>query len=98
MEPRKRTSCTRNFSLCEGACRMSVAAASGFGPSTLLRLGRISNLPTVWTNVIAGAVIAGGASGASEIALVALAMSAFYVGGMYLNDFFDRAIDAQERP
>jgi UbiA prenyltransferase family len=77
---------------------MSVAAASGFGPSTLLRLGRISNLPTVWTNVIAGTVVAGGASGASEIALIALAMSAFYVGGMYLNDFFDRAIDAHERP
>jgi hypothetical protein len=77
---------------------MSVAAAADFGPSTLLRLGRISNLPTVWTNVIAGAVIAGGARGPGEIALIALAMSAFYVGGMYLNDFFDRAIDARERP
>ena len=77
---------------------MSVVAAGGFGPSTLLRLGRISNLPTVWTNVIAGAVIAGGTRRASEIVPVALAMSAFYVGGMYLNDFFDRAIDARERP
>jgi hypothetical protein len=77
---------------------MSVAAARGFGPSTLLRLGRISNLPTVWTNVIAGTVIAGGARRTGEIVLIALAMSAFYVGGMYLNDFFDRAIDARERP
>jgi 4-hydroxybenzoate polyprenyltransferase len=77
---------------------MSIAAAPGFGPSTLLRLGRISNLPTVWTNVIAGAVIAGGTARADEVALLALAMSAFYVGGMYLNDFFDRAIDARERP
>ncbi len=25
-------------------------------------------------------------------------MSLFYVGGMYLNDYFDRAIDARERP
>ena len=25
-------------------------------------------------------------------------MTAFYIGGMYLNDFFDRAIDARERP
>ena len=25
-------------------------------------------------------------------------MTAFYVGGMYLNDFFDRAIDARDRP
>jgi hypothetical protein len=65
--------------------------------STLLRLGRISNLPTVWTNVVAGSVIAGGARPA-ELALTLLAMTAFYVGGMYLNDFFDRAIDARDRP
>ena len=26
-----------------------------------LRLGRVSNLPTVWTNVLAGAVLGGGA-------------------------------------
>ncbi|HXW30567.1 MAG TPA: UbiA family prenyltransferase [Xanthobacteraceae bacterium] len=77
---------------------MSVAAARGFSASTLLRLGRTSNLPTVWTNVIAGTVIAGGVRRPSEIALIALAMSAFYVGGMYLNDFFDRSIDARERP
>jgi len=77
---------------------MSDATARGFGPSTLLRLGRISNLPTVWTNVIAGVVIAGGMGRASAIALIAVAMSAFYVAGMYLNDFFDRAIDARERP
>ena len=30
--------------------------------------------------------------------LVLVAMSLFYVGGMYLNDYFDRAIDARERP
>jgi 4-hydroxybenzoate polyprenyltransferase len=77
---------------------MSVAAARGFSPLTLLRLGRISNLPTVWTNVVAGTVIAGGTHGPGEVAVIALAMSAFYVGGMYLNDFFDRAIDARERP
>jgi hypothetical protein len=65
--------------------------------STLLRLGRISNLPTVWTNVIAGLVIAGGVR-LDQFALIALAMTAFYVGGMYLNDFFDRAIDVRERP
>ena len=65
--------------------------------STLLRLGRISNLPTVWTNVIAGSVIAGGAS-PDQLALIVSAMTAFYVGGMYLNDFFDRAVDARERP
>src|SRR5262249_62115951 len=78
---------------------MSAVTVYGFDLATLLRLGRIANLPTVWTNVIAGSLIAGGGSvGPTEIALIALAMSAFYVGGVYLNDFFDRAIDARERP
>src|SRR5882757_5273910 len=65
--------------------------------STLLRLGRISNLPTVWTNVIAGLVVAGSVQ-PDKFAWIASAMTAFYVGGMYLNDFFDRSIDARERP
>jgi 4-hydroxybenzoate polyprenyltransferase len=77
---------------------MSVISAQVPSVWTLLRLGRISNLPTVWTNAIAGSVIAGGARRPTEIALIAIAMSAFYIGGMYLNDFFDRAIDARERP
>lgn len=62
-----------------------------------LKLGRVSNLPTVASNVIAGVVLAGGASPA-RIALVAFSMSLAYVGGMYLNDAFDRQIDARERP
>jgi 4-hydroxybenzoate polyprenyltransferase len=66
--------------------------------STLLRLGRVSNLPTVWTNVVAGSVIAGGYDRPGHIAVTALAMTTFYVGGMYLNDYFDREIDARERP
>jgi 4-hydroxybenzoate polyprenyltransferase len=77
---------------------MSAAAARMPGLSTLLRLGRISNLPTVWTNVLAGSVIAGGDRHSNQIALILIAMSAFYVGGMYLNDFFDREIDARDRP
>jgi 4-hydroxybenzoate polyprenyltransferase len=51
----------------------------------------------VWTNVIAGSVIAGDAR-PDQLALIALAMTAFYIGGMYLNDFFDRAADARDRP
>jgi 4-hydroxybenzoate polyprenyltransferase len=66
--------------------------------STLLRLGRISNIATVWTNVLAGSVIAGGDRTPGRIALILLAITAFYVGGMYLNDFFDREIDARDRP
>jgi hypothetical protein len=77
---------------------MSVTAVARPSLSTLLRLGRISNVPTVWTNVLAGSVIAGGEQHPNEIALIATAMTAFYVGGMYLNDFFDRAVDARDRP
>jgi UbiA prenyltransferase family len=77
---------------------MSAAAAQMPSLSTLLRLGRISNVPTVWTNVLAGSIIAGGAGHSDQVALIAMAMTAFYVGGMYLNDYFDRAIDARDRP
>jgi UbiA prenyltransferase family len=77
---------------------MSVATAEMPSLSTLLRLGRISNLPTIWTNVLAGSMIAGGSEHADGIALILIAMTAFYVGGMYLNDFFDRFADARDRP
>jgi UbiA prenyltransferase family len=77
---------------------MNVVALRAPSAQTLLRLGRVSNLPTVWTNVIAGATIANAAVNLVDVALVGLAMTAFYVGGMYLNDFFDRDIDARERP
>jgi hypothetical protein len=88
-----------NIVLREGTDRMNVAAAVRMPRlSALLRLGRISNIPTVWTNVLAGSVIAGGDRNPGGIALIMLAMTAFYVGGMYLNDFFDREIDARDRP
>jgi 4-hydroxybenzoate polyprenyltransferase len=77
---------------------MNVVAMRAPSAQTLLKLGRVSNLPTVWTNVIAGATIANAAASLIDVAVVGLAMTAFYVGGMYLNDFFDRDIDARERP
>jgi 4-hydroxybenzoate polyprenyltransferase len=58
----------------------------------------VSNLPTVWTNVLAGVMLAGGEWQTWHTAVTLLAMSLFYVGGMYLNDYYDRAIDARERP
>jgi len=63
-----------------------------------LRLGRISNLPTVWTNVLVGALLAGGSLADPRLPLLMLALSFFYVGGMFLNDAFDREFDAQHRP
>lgn len=62
-----------------------------------LELGRVSNLPTVWTNVLAGAVLAGGSVTPRALAAPLLAGTAFYVGGMFLNDGFDREIDRRER-
>ena len=77
---------------------MNVVAVRAPSVQALLRLGRVSNLPTVWTNVVAGATIANTAANIVDVAFVGLATTAFYVGGMYLNDFFDRDIDARERP
>ena len=87
-----------------------------------LEVMRISNLPTVVSNAIAGAalgaaalaaaraetaglrIFAGGVvttDGGPSFAAVLAAMLAppfAYVGGMILNDAFDAAIDARERP
>jgi 4-hydroxybenzoate polyprenyltransferase len=63
-----------------------------------LRLGRVSNLPTVVSNVLAGVALAGRHPAPVTIALVCLAMSLMYVAGMFLNDAFDRDIDRVERP
>ena len=63
-----------------------------------LRLGRVSNLPTVWTNTLAGIVLAGGQAGDPRTGPLMLALSLFYVAGMYLNDAYDAEFDARERP
>ena len=61
---------------------------------TILILGRVSNLPTVWTNVIAGWFLAGGVWDV-RIAWAALAGSLVYIGGMTLNDAFDAEWDRE---
>ncbi len=65
---------------------------------TALRLGRVSNLPTVWTNTVAGAVLAAGVLPWGPVAVMICAFSLFYVGGMFLNDAFDAKYDATHRP
>ncbi len=64
----------------------------------LLRLGRVSNLPTVWTNILAGVVLAGAQIELVPLVILFTALSLFYIAGMYLNDAFDHDIDARERP
>ncbi len=63
-----------------------------------LRLGRVSNLPTLWTNVLAGTVLAGSTPAPVQLGLLLLAVSLFYMAGMYLNDAFDRHFDAAAYP
>ena len=66
--------------------------------TTLLKLGRVSNLPTVWSNTLAGAVLAGVYIFNESVPLLLLAMSLAYIGGMFLNDAYDSKIDSIERP
>lgn len=63
-----------------------------------LRLGRVSNLPTVWSNVLSALALAQALTLRVHVLALAVIFSSFYVGGMYLNDAFDREIDAAERP
>ncbi len=65
---------------------------------SLLILGRVSNLPTVWTNVAAGLALAGASVRSPQLVVIGVSVSLMYVAGMYLNDAFDRAHDAEHRP
>jgi hypothetical protein len=74
------------------------ALLRGVEPRVFLELGRVSNLPTVWSNVLAGMVLSGGWLAPGALLAVLAGASAIYVGGMFLNDAFDAEIDARERP
>lgn len=64
---------------------------------TLLALCRVSNLPTVWMNVLTAALLTEGAPVWSQVLFLMIALSASYCGGMVLNDYFDREYDALEQ-
>jgi len=71
---------------------------------TAFILGRVSNVPTVWTNVVAALVISHSAlktpyyENWPVLLLVCFSVTLLYIGGMYLNDAFDREVDSIERP
>jgi hypothetical protein len=65
---------------------------------TALRLGRVSNLPTVVTNVLAGCMLSNTEFSLAVYGGLCVAMTLAYVGGMFLNDAFDREFDARVRP
>src|SRR5437762_1163616 len=63
---------------------------------TLLILGRVSNLPTVWSNCLAGWLLGGGGDSLRLVQLCA-GTTLLYLGGMFLNDAFDAQFDQQHR-
>ena len=65
--------------------------------TTALKLGRISNLPTVWTNVLVGCALVNPQFSNWTAVLTALAISLFYIAGMLLNDVFDFQWDRQNQ-
>jgi 4-hydroxybenzoate polyprenyltransferase len=67
---------------------------------TLLILGRVSNLPTVWSNCLAAWLLNGGQLW-NNFYVLCVGATFLYVGGMFLNDAFDASFDRQfrkERP
>jgi len=64
---------------------------------TLLIMGRVSNLPTLWSNSLAGWWLGGGGNW-GKLPLLLFGISALYTGGMFLNDAFDVEFDRQHRP
>jgi 4-hydroxybenzoate polyprenyltransferase len=73
-------------------------AALAMNLRTLLILGRVSNLPTVWSNLLAGWTLNWGDFRPAPLALLLTGGSLLYVGGMYLNDFCDAEFDARFCP
>lgn len=63
-----------------------------------LALGRVSNLPTVWSNALAGIVLAGSSIAPLPTVAALLGLSLLYTAGMFLNDAFDRDFDRVHRP
>jgi hypothetical protein len=62
-----------------------------------LELARVSNLPTVWSNVLAAWLLSGGKPG-SALWLMLLGGSLIYTGGMVLNDAADAKWDKVNKP
>lgn len=67
---------------------------------TYLALARVSNLPTVWTNVLAGVTLTyvGRDFSPATVAVAAVGVSLLYCAGMVFNDVADVEEDAIERP
>lgn len=65
---------------------------------TYIELCRISNLPTIWSNVLAAVIMSGEPFSWLAFTALALSLSLFYSAGMALNDICDAGIDRIQRP
>lgn len=84
-----------------GAPPAGIVAVHRSRPRAYLLLSRVSNLPTVWSNVVAGWTAAHGTvdgQAAGRLIAIAAAVSLMYTGGMFLNDAFDAGFDRTHRP
>jgi hypothetical protein len=63
---------------------MCAVATKQTSSDSLLRLGRISKFPTVWTNVFVGTAMPAGALPDSRIDIFLLSTSRLYGGGVML--------------
>ncbi|MDR3108094.1 MAG: UbiA family prenyltransferase [Planctomycetaceae bacterium] len=67
-----------------------------------LRLLRVANLPTVWSNILAAhwltVMVYAAEPNVPLLMIQLLAGSCFFLGGMVLNDWYDLEIDRAERP
>lgn len=63
-----------------------------------LALARISNLPTILSNCLAGSALAGVSSLDFRVVVLMALMSCFYTAGMILNDVCDYRWDAVHKP
>ena len=61
-------------------------------------LARISNLPTILSNCLAGTALAGVSSFHFRVLVLMALMSCFYTAGMILNDVCDYRWDAAHKP
>ena len=68
----------------------------------LLLLGRVSNLPTVWSNCLGAWLLAGGAllesADLQRFAWLIAGSTLLFLAGMFLNDAFDVQFDREHRP
>jgi 4-hydroxybenzoate polyprenyltransferase len=67
--------------------------------NVFLKLARVSNLPTVWSNCIVGWVLGGGDfSSWLSLFMLMLGASLAYSAGMVMNDVVDAGFDSEHRP